>query len=523
VVDAPTLADWVAGGLPSAEQDQRYRVDAMLDALKLDGGRPPADLSGGETRRAALARALVGEPDVLLLDEPTNHLDLPSILWLEEQLSLFKGALVVVSHDRTFLSNVSRQTLWLDRGLVRRHEQGFAACEEWQEEVYAAEEAQQMRMDKRLVAETHWLHRGVTARRKRNMGRLRALIALRKERAEQIKRQGSVKLQAEAGELSGRLVIEATALHKAFGQRAVVKGFSIRIVRGNRIGVIGPNGAGKTTLLRLLTGEMPPDSGTVRLGTNLSMATFDQRRSQLDPETTVWDTLTDGAGDTVNVRGTPRHVMSYLRDFLFEDRQAHSPVRSLSGGERNRLLLAKLLAKPSNLLILDEPTNDLDMDTLDLLQETLADYDGTLLVVSHDRDFLDRLVTSVIAVEGDGRIAEFAGGYSDYLRQRPPPAPPAPARTALPAPTRVERPKNTTRLSYKDQRELSDLPERISRLHQEIAALEAEMADSGLYARDAVRFAEIDARLNDRRAGLSAAEERWLELELKREELSGNA
>ncbi len=521
LIDAPTLADWVATGLPEAERDQRYRVEAMLAALKVDGGRTPGQLSGGEGRRAALARALVGEPDALLLDEPTNHLDLPAILWLEEQLTAFKGALVMISHDRAFLSAVSRQTLWLDRGTVRRNEGGFATFETWQDEVYAAEEAEQERMDKRLAAETHWLHRGVTARRKRNMGRLRALQSLRKERAEQIKVQGSVKLGFDSGETSGKLVIEAKEIGKAYGDRVIVKAFSTRIMRGDRVGLIGPNGAGKTTLLRLLTGDLAPDSGTVRLGTNLQAAYFDQRRAQLAPETTVWNTLTDGAGDTVNVRGTPRHVMSYLRDFLFEDRQAQSPVKSLSGGERNRLLLAKLLAKPSNLMILDEPTNDLDMDTLDLLQEMLADYDGTLLVVSHDRDFVDRLVTSVIAVEGDGRIAEFVGGYSDYMRQRPATAA-SPATPRPPsAPPRGERPKTAAKLSYKDQRELEDLPTRIDRLHQDLASLETELSDPTLYARSPDRFAKVTARLEEARHALQAAEERWLELEMKREELAG--
>jgi ATP-binding cassette subfamily F protein uup len=518
-IEAPTIADWVATGLAEDERDQRYRVDSMLDALSVDGSRSPDNLSGGEGRRAALARALVGEPDALLLDEPTNHLDLPTILWLEAHLAAFKGALVVVSHDRAFLSAISRQTLWLDRGLVRRNENGFGSFESWQEETYAAEEAEQDRMDKRLAAETHWLHRGVTARRKRNMGRLRALLTLRKERAERIKVQGSVKLAIDAGDVSGKLVIEAKDLHKAFGERVIVDGFSTRISRGDRVGLIGPNGAGKTTLLGLLTGLIAPDSGSVRLGTNLQAATFDQQRTQLDPEATVWDSLTDGAGDNVSVRGTPRHVMSYLRDFLFEDRQAHSPVKSLSGGERNRLLLAKLLAKPSNLLILDEPTNDLDMDTLDLLEEMLADYDGTLLLVSHDRDFLDRLVTSVIAVEGDGRIDEYVGGYSDYQRWKSDPVAPSQAKAAA-APPKAERPKTVTKLSYKEQRELDELPARQEALHREIAALEGALADPGLYGRDPAGFSRQSESLQSAREALAIAEERWLELEMKREELA---
>ena len=517
VVAAPTVADWVAGGLPESERHQRYRVEAALAAFDIDGGREPAGLSGGESRRADLARALVGEPDVLLLDEPTNHLDLPTILRLEERLAAFAGGLVVISHDRAFLSRVSRQTLWLDRGIVRSNEAGFSSFESWQDAVYAAEEAEQARLDKRLAAETHWLHRGVTARRKRNMGRLRALEQLRRDKAGRIKVQGSVELAVDSGAPSGKLVIEARGLSKAFDGKVVIKGFSTRILRGDRVGIIGPNGAGKTTLLRLLTGELAPDEGSVRLGTNLQTAVFDQRRTQLDPEATPWTTLTDGAGDTVNVRGTPRHVISYLRDFLFEDRQAQSPVKSLSGGERNRLLLAKLLAKPANLLILDEPTNDLDMDTLDLLEETLADFDGTLLVVSHDRDFLDRLVTSVIIVDGDGRVGEYVGGYSDAMRQHSRRSPPPAASAAKPA-AAARPPKETGKLTYKDQRELDSLPARLDQLHREVAELESSLADATLYQEDPQRFHGVSRRLSAARAELAAAEERWLELELLREQ-----
>ncbi|MGE5476358.1 MAG: ABC-F family ATP-binding cassette domain-containing protein [Bacteroidales bacterium] len=523
LLDGETVADYVAQGLPEDERDQMYRVDTVLAAVGIEGHRDPRQLSGGEGRRAALARALVGEPDALLLDEPTNHLDLPTILWLEEWLKSYQGALVMISHDRRFLDNVSRQTLWLERGLVRRAEFGFAGFPAWQEETYAAEEAELARMDNLLRRELHWLARGVTARRKRNMGRRRALDVLRAERSQRftskLDNDRRANLAADAGDISGRLVIEAEKVSKVYGDKTIAQDFSTRILRGDRVGLIGPNGAGKTTLLRMLTGDLAPDAGEVRLGTNLEPAYFDQRRDRLDPERSVWDTLTDGRGDNIWVRGRPQHVVGYMKDFLFSEAQARTPVKALSGGERNRLLLAKLLAKPSNLLILDEPTNDLDMDTLDLLEEVLADYEGTLLVVSHDRDFLDRLVTSVIAVEGDGEIREYVGGYSDYLDQRPkkdePKAEAPKAKTA-----EAPRPKTATKLSYKDARELEELPGRLDKLSGEIAKLETELADSGLYARDRARFEKASARLDAARAELEAAEERWLELETLREELA---
>ncbi|MBC7953538.1 MAG: ATP-binding cassette domain-containing protein [Rhodospirillaceae bacterium] len=521
VLDCATIADYVTLGLAEDERDQTYRVDAVMDALGIDGSRSPTQLSGGEGRRAALARALVGNPDALLLDEPTNHLDLPTILWLEDWLKAYQGALVVISHDRRFLDNVSRQTLWLERGVVRRAEFGFSGFANWQEETYAAEEAELDRMDNLLRREMHWLARGVTARRKRNMGRRRALDVLRTDRAQRFTSKQDhdrqTKLAAEAGDMSGRLVIDAENVCKGYGDKVLADGFSTRIMRGDRIGLIGPNGAGKTTLLRMLTGDLAPDGGVIRLGTNLEPAYFDQRRDRLDPNLTIWDTLTDGRGDNVWVRGRPQHVVGYMKDFLFQEAQARTPVRALSGGERNRLLLAKLLAKPSNLLILDEPTNDLDMDTLDLLEEVLADYEGTLLVVSHDRDFLDRLVTSVIAVEGDGVINEYVGGYTDYLNQRPrkdEPKAEVKAKSAEQA-----RTKTATKLSYKDGRELEELPGRMDKLALEIAKLETDLADSQLYTRDRARFDKSAARVDVARAELEAAEERWLELEALREEL----
>ncbi len=518
-----TVAAYVAAGLPPDSHDQMFLVDTLLDSLKLDGSLSPQTLSGGESRRAALARALVGNPDILLLDEPTNHLDLPTILWLEKTLASFRGALIMISHDRSFLNAVSRQTLWLDRGIVRRNEAGFSDFERWSEEVLNAEEMELARLDKKLEAETHWLHRGVTARRKRNMGRLRKLFDLRETRARRIGQTGQVRMEIDSGTSSGALVAEAVNISKGFGERPLIRSFSTRIMRGDRVGLIGPNGAGKTTLLKMLTGALEPDSGTVRLGSNLETAFFDQRRENLDPETSVWNTLTEGSGDFISVRGQPRHVVGYMRDFLFEERQARTPVKALSGGERNRLLLAKLLATPSNLLILDEPTNDLDMDTLDLLQEMLADYDGTLILVSHDRDFLDRLVTSVIAFEGDGRLTEYAGGYNDALAQgmvlydnAATPATPAPTvSTAAPRP----KPSSPQRLSYKDKRDLDLLPQTIERLQSDAARLETELADPDLFAKAPDRYTKTAEHLQTLRDEIAVSEDRLLELMMLQEDI----
>jgi ATP-binding cassette subfamily F protein uup len=515
-----TLGDYVLGALPDAERaGQEYRAEVALEALGLDPGRGTAGLSGGEARRADLAKALVVEPDVLLLDEPTNHLDLPAIERLEAELLAYRGALVLVSHDRAFLTRLSTSTWWLDRGRLHVTDRGFAAFEAWSAEVLDAEEAALSRLDKRLEAETHWLHRGVTARRKRNMGRMRGLEALRRERREHVGRQGVAEIRAEAGRASGRVVIEAKGVAKRFGGRAVVEGFSTRVMRGDKVGIVGPNGAGKTTLLRLLTGELAPDEGVVRLGANLELARYDQRREQLDPDATPWETLCPTGGDQIEVRGRFRHVVGYLREFLFREEQVRQPVKALSGGERNRLLLAKILARPANLLVLDEPTNDLDMETLDLLEEVLGGYEGTLLLVSHDRDFLDRLVTSTIAHEGrPGLWREYAGGYTDWLRQRPGPAPAGPARAApapLPRPgPAAQRPRG---LDAKLQRELDRLPERMARAQAGAAEAESRLADPGLYRRDPAGFERATAELERRRAELAALEERWLELEGMRE------
>jgi ATP-binding cassette subfamily F protein uup len=516
-----TVAAHVAGGLPGGGDQADYRVLALLDRLALAGARPLGELSGGEARRAALARVLVGAPDILLLDEPTNHLDLPTIEWLESELGDFRGGLLTISHDRAFLRRLTRRTLWLERGRVRELDEGFAGFDAWAATIVEQEEQAAHKLDRRIVDETHWLRRGVTARRKRNEGRLRRLVALRQAKATRLRASGTARLALAAAEAGGELAIEAAHLSRGFdgpaGRRTIVADFSTRILRGDRIGIIGANGAGKTTLLRLLTGELAPDAGRVRLGAGLQPLYFDQRRASLDPAASLWRTLAPAGGDSIMVGGVQRHVVAYLRDFLFDDSQALMPVGSLSGGERARLLLARLFARPSNLLVLDEPTNDLDMETLDLLQEVLGDYDGTLLLVSHDRDFLDRLVTSVIAVEGDGRIVETAGGYADHLRQRPPapPSKPTTPRAAPAAPT--PRRESRARLGYQEQRELAGLPAQLADLGAEIARLEASLADSGFYGRDRAGFEASVARLAAARGELEAAELRWLELEEKRD------
>ena len=511
-----SVAEYVATGL--APGDDGHRVAMVLDDLKLDGGLATEGLSGGENRRAALARTLVGEPDILLLDEPTNHLDLTAIQWLEETLEAHRSGFVVVSHDRALLENVTRTTFWLDRGVVRRLDAGYARFEAWADELAMREADERRKLDKLIAQETVWSHQGITARRKRNQGRLRRLWEMRAERARRIDPTGRVKLAAESGTTSGKLVAEAEDISFAYPDRPILKGFSTRIMRGDRVGIVGPNGAGKSTLLGLLTGHLAPDFGTVRRGTGLSTVYLDQRRTLLDPQTTVWDFLCDQGGDQVDVRGHSRHVVSYLRDFLFAENQARSPLGSLSGGERNRLLLAKTLARPSNFLILDEPTNDLDTDTLDLMQEMLADYDGTVLLVSHDRDFLDRVVTSTVFMAGDGSAVEYAGGYSDYLARRHAPVARKAARKAAPV---REKPKSRpSRLTYKQQRQLEQLPGEISRLEEEISTLEAKLNDPGFYDRDPDAFGGAAKKLVRARHDLATAEDQWLEIEMLREDLA---
>jgi ATP-binding cassette subfamily F protein uup len=521
--DLPARAsalDAVARGLADPEDNARHHLaESALERFGIEPEARVGTLSGGEARRVALARAVVDDPDILLLDEPTNHLDIKTIERLEADLQGFRGALVMISHDRRFLEALSRTTWWLDRGRLRSADQGFAGFDDWSAAVLAAEEAELHRLQKAIEAETDWLHFGVTARRKRNQGRLRRLQAMRAERAGRIRPEGQVQLGAGGAARSGTLVIEADAVVKRFGERVIVEDFSTRIQRGDRVGIIGPNGAGKTTLIRLLTGALAPDEGKVRLGTGLELARIDQRRDTLDLERSPWETLCPDGGDQVAVRGRYRHVVGYLKDFLFRPEQLRTPVRALSGGERNRLLLARELARPANLLVLDEPTNDLDVDTLDLLQETLADFAGTLLLVSHDRDFLDRLVTSTIVLEGDGRAEEYAGGYSDYLSQRRTPRGATGTATAGAASAAPAKPRGRPTSALRElERELARLVKRIDRLRGEQQTLEADLADPDLYRSDPTGFEAKSARLDALHQELDQAEERWLAVEIEVEE-----
>jgi ATP-binding cassette subfamily F protein uup len=515
-----TVLDYVLAGL--APGDDPHRARYLLEQLGLSGEELPSQLSGGEIRRAALARALAPSPDLLLLDEPTNHLDLPAIAWLERELAASRAGLVLVSHDRRLLTALSRAIVWLQDGRTRRLDAGFDRFEPWRDQVIEETEAEQHKLGRQIAREEDWVRYGVTARRKRNVRRMAELGELRRRHREQRPAGGSLRMAAAEAELSGKQVIVAEAVAKSFDGTPVVRGFSTRILRGDRVGIVGPNGAGKTTLLGLLTGALPPDAGTVTLGANLASVTLDQMRRTLDPAATLANTLTGGGGDTVVVAGERRHVVSYMKDFLFRPEQARTPVGTLSGGERGRLMLACALARPSNLLVLDEPTNDLDLETLDLLQELLADYAGTVLLVSHDRDFLDRVVTSTIAAEGGGRWVEYAGGYSDMLAQRLPEVPAAVATRPRSAPTASPpRPARREKLSFKDRHALETLPALIEALTAEIAALQSELADPALYVRSAARFAAAGARLEAAEAERAAAEERWLTLEMLREELEG--
>ncbi len=522
-----TALAYVEAGLGPG--DDNYRALYLLNELGLNGDEAPERLSGGEARRAALARAMAPQPDVLLLDEPTNHLDLPAIEWLENELKGMRSALVLISHDRRFLETLSRTTVWLDRGATRQLNRGFGEFEAWRDEQLELEEQERHKLDRRIAAEMEWLHYGgVTARRKRNEGRKRRLEGMRLERREQRKVAGAVKLTVSEGETSSKLVIDAEGVSKSYGERTIVRDLDLRVRRNDRLGIIGPNGAGKTTLLNLMTGLLAPDTGTIKLGLNLQMVTLDQKRDALDPMTTLSDALTGGHGDKVIVGDGTRHVISYMKDFLFQPEQARTPIGVLSGGERGRLMLARALALPSNMLVLDEPTNDLDLETLDLLQEMLSDYAGTVLLVSHDRDFLDRVATSVLAYEGDGQWQEYPGGYADMMSQRghgvqaraAATAKAPKAAAATPAEPQAPRQKKA-KLSFTEQHALKTLPGRMEKLQGEIAALQKKLDDPKLFARDAAAFNQTAATLSEAQAALAQAEEEWLMLEMKREELEG--
>ena len=528
-----TVEAYAMSGL--GPSDDPYRVTYLLEHLGLKGDEDPANLSGGEARRAALARVMAPEPDILLLDEPTNHLDLNTIEWLEGELTRSRSAIVLISHDRRFLEKVSNATVWLDRGMARRLDRGFAHFEEWRDQVLEQEELEQHKLGKAIEREEHWLRYGVTARRKRNMRRLGELQTMRKDYRGHKGPQGTVQASVADARESGKLVIEAEKITKTYGERTIVAPFSIRVHRGDRIGLIGPNGAGKTTLLKMLTGQIEPDTGTVKLGTNLDIATLDQRREDLNLNDTLAHYLTDGRGENLLVNGEQRHVTGYMKDFLFQPEQARTPIQQLSGGERARLMLARILARPTNLLILDEPTNDLDIETLDLLQELVAGFNGTVILVSHDRDFLDRTVTSTIAPANpdapDGRWIEYAGGYTDMLAQRK-----GIEAERRQAEAKKDKPKDDSagaaapekapdkakgKLSYKQKFALENLPKQMDEAEKKAAKLEEKMADANFFTKDPAGFSKTAAELEKLRNQIAAWEEEWLELEMLREELEG--
>tara|TARA_Y100001970_G_scaffold293013_1_gene437186 strand:- start:341 stop:2158 length:1818 start_codon:yes stop_codon:yes gene_type:complete len=519
-----TIADYVRSGLEGG--DDPNRANMLVDRLGLLRSANTANLSGGEVRRAALARALAPQPDILLLDEPTNHLDLPVIEWLEEELSRIRSALVLISHDRRFLEKLSNSTLWINQGRTHRIDRGFRDFESWREKFLESEALERHKLDRKIAAETDWLHKGVTARRKRNMGRLRALIDLRTKRRSDHGPTGVGNMVVSEAEISGKRVGQAKEVSKSFGDRVIVDRFSTLIARGDRVGIVGPNGAGKTTLLKLLTGELEPDAGNIRLGKNLEIENLDQQRKKLNPTDTLAYAMT-GGGDKVTINGQSRHVIGYMKDFLFTPNQARSPVSVLSGGERGRIMLARAFARPSNLLVLDEPTNDLDLETLDLLQELLAEYTGTVLLVSHDRDFLDRVVTSIIAGEGNGKWTEYAGGYSDMLSQRgsdltaEKPDSESPRKKIKPVASTCLNPTASTakKLTFKDKHELENLPGKIDELQSQIDTHRSILADPQLFSKDPEKFDSTAKTLQKTECDLAAAEEKWLELELKREAL----
>jgi ATP-binding cassette subfamily F protein uup len=521
-----TLGEFAASALAP---EQAYRVEMVAEGLRFDPNRPVATASGGERRRAALAKLMAEAPELMLLDEPTNHLDIAAVEWLEEELRQTRAGFVLISHDRAFLRDLTRATLWIDRGQVRRLDQGFEAFEGWRDKVWEDEDLALHKMDRKLKAEGRWAVEGISARRKRNMGRVRALQEMRAERAAMIRRQGTAAMALSDGPTSGRKVMVAAGLAKAYGDKTIIRDFDLTVMRGDRIALVGPNGVGKTTILRLLLGQEAPDAGTVTQGTNLVVAVFDQARAQLDPNQSLWDALTgdptmrvSGQADQVMVRGVARHVVGYLKDFLFDESQVRAPVRSLSGGEKARLLLARIMARESNVLVLDEPTNDLDIESLDLLQEVLDAYDGTVLLVSHDRDFLDRVATTTVMLEGDGRATVFAGGWTDMLAQRGTTrltgTAPAAATRATAAP--AEKARETGRrngLSFTEKHRFDALPGIIDRLTAEISKLDDLLADPDLYSREPVKFRKATEALTERQNALATAEDEWLALAEKAE------
>lgn len=520
--DFKSVLDYVEAGLGPGDDPHRPRY--LLEQLGMTGDESPIHLSGGENRRAALARVLAPKPDILLLDEPTNHLDLPAIEWLERELSTMRSALVLISHDRRFLENLSNATLWLDRGETRQISQGFSHFEAWRDATLQQEEDEQHKLDRKIVREEHWIRYGVTARRKRNQRRLQDLHNLRQQRRDHRQATGNVKMTLTQAESSGKLVIEAEGICKSYDELKIVSDFSIRIQRGDRIGIVGPNGAGKTTLINLLTGNLEPDTGSIRLGANIEMVTLDQRRAELKDDWTLKDALTFGAGDMVAVGGRHKHVVAYMKDFLFAPEQAGTPIKALSGGERGRVMLARAFAKSSNLLVLDEPTNDLDLETLDLLQEMLGEYEGTVLLVSHDRDFLDRVVTSVVTPEGEGAWREYAGGYSfmiNHLKEREKAQKAEqkikPEKSDAATKNVGSKPRSSNKMSFKDKHALEQLPGQIASLEKEVEVANQRLADPEFYKKDPKGFNEMTARLDKIAIKLAKAEEDWLELETLRE------
>jgi ABC transport system ATP-binding/permease protein len=518
-----TVQAYVEAGL--GPMGDLWRAQHYLRELGLTGDENPARLSGGEARRAALARVLASDPDVLLLDEPTNHLDLPAIEWLEAELKALRGALILISHDRRFLEALSNCTVWIDRGQTRRMDRGFVHFEEWRDQVLAEEEREQALLSQSIAREEHWMRYGVTARRKRNMRRVELLGNLRKQQKEHVGKQGVVKLSVSDANLSGKLVAEVTKLAKSFGTRTIVSGLDLLVLRGNRVALVGPNGAGKTTLIKLITGQLEPDSGKVKLGTNLDIVSLDQNRGSLRPDDLLADVITGGRGNSVTINGEVKHVMTYMKDFLFRPEQARTPVSVLSGGERARLILARELARPSNVLILDEPTNDLDLETLDLLQEMLSDYPGTVIVVSHDRDFLDRVASSVLMHEDDGKWVEYAGGYTDMVAQRGSGVALKKVEKTAEKLSSKEKPaadQTKRKLTFKDKHALETLPAKINALQSELIKLETILADAGLFERDLKAFEKASMRHAAATQDLIAAEEQWLELEILREALENS-